>query len=214
MRFDTVADHYAGIGFLRKTGRFGPFVTSVTTVVSVANDARGRLIAALSFRTSRFGNSTRTFPTIGVSGVEPTYQVAPRRSNKLHGSSSGSFGAYDLPPDETNPGDCAGFTECATICTAPPANIPCAGLKPPSVCHVRHERNCRVVSNVPIVLCANSPSRRLLSVYVTVCHGMSPSVTDRLRSCSRVVNGLPSEYVIRQTERGSHAKPQRRSLSG
>ena len=183
MRFDTVADHDAGVTFCGNTGnsvhsslnalarswegeppgeprahlgsdRASPSRNharsfSVTTVVSVANDAGCRLLATRSFR---------------------------------------------------------------TICTAPPANGPRAGLKPPSVCHVRHEQNRRVVSSTPLVLCANRPSRHLFFAYVTVCHGMSPSVTDRLRSYSRVMNGLPTEYVIRQTERRSHAQPQRRSL--
>jgi hypothetical protein len=75
MRFDTHAHRCSAIVLWRKNGVFGPSVTSVTTVVSVANDAGRSLLATWSFRPSRFGGSTGTFPTIAVSRPKPTCQV-------------------------------------------------------------------------------------------------------------------------------------------
>ena len=183
MRFDTVADHDAGVTFLRKYGKFGPFVTKCPCTILGGRASRRATAQLGSDRASLSRNHAWSF------SVTTVVSVANDAGCRLLATRS-----------------------FRTICTAPPANGPRAGLKPPSVCHVRHEQNRRVVSSTPLVLCANRPSRHLFFAYVTVCHGMSPSVTDRLRSYSRVMNGLPTEYVIRQTERRSHAQPQRRSL--
>ena len=53
------------------------------------------------------------------------------------------------------------------------------GLKPASVCHVRHAQNCRNLSHSQKTTCATDPKRLLFAVYVMVCHVMSSDVTDR-----------------------------------
>jgi hypothetical protein len=54
-----------------------------------------------------------------------------------------------------------------------------SGLKPASVCHVRHAQKRLNLSRVQTTTSAKGPMPLIFALYVTECHGMSSTLRDR-----------------------------------
>jgi hypothetical protein len=77
----------------------------------------------------------------------------------------------------------------------PPAPENVTGLKPPFVCHVRHEQKRLDLSRVQTMTSAKGPKSLLFALYVMVCHGMSATIMDR-HGTSRCFGAFLRSYFI------------------